>query len=47
MKKDLANTTRLTQPKPLTPKELARAMGKAPVNRAIGVKGGQVLVKRQ
>ena len=47
MKKDLLTTTNLNQPKPLTPKELARVMGSSRVNRAVGVKGGQTLVKRQ
>lgn len=47
MKKDLLNTSSMSQPKPLTPKELAQVMASARNNRAIGVQGGQALVKRQ
>ncbi|WP_159096971.1 MULTISPECIES: hypothetical protein [unclassified Pseudovibrio] len=47
MKKELQSTTSLKPPKPLTPIELARVMGSARVNRAVGVQGGQTMVKRQ
>ena len=47
MKKHLKETTSPKQQKMLSAKELARVMGKPRHNRALGVKGGQQLVKRQ
>ncbi|QUS54497.1 hypothetical protein [Pseudovibrio brasiliensis] len=47
MKKELSNTTSLKQPKPLNAKELMRVLGNNRANRAVGVKGGQSMVKRQ
>ncbi|WP_156453226.1 hypothetical protein [Polycladidibacter hongkongensis] len=47
VKKERLGTTCLKPSKPLTAKELMRAVGKAGVNRAVGIKGGQQMVKRQ